>query len=82
MQCIVKASDCPDEQEYPFLNFKGPNIFQWIVMYLTFPIKFFSVLTNYFRIKREKNAIKKHPLYLSGDIHSRNALRMDTRKVK
>lgn len=51
-------------------------------MYLTFPVKFISVLTNYFQIKREKNVIKKHPVYLSGEIQSRNALTMDTRKVK
>lgn len=53
-----------------------------MIIYITFPFKCIRVFRDYYRKKKDVNCIKKHPLYLSGDVKARNTLALDLDKVK
>jgi hypothetical protein len=82
MQTLYNLSDDPHNAEYPFLTLRSPGFFFWLMASITFPVKFFQAIRYYRREAHDKNVVNKHPLYMTGEARARNAITMDTSKVK
>lgn len=82
MQTLYNISDDPENAEYPFLNLRSPGFVYWLIQSILFPLKFVQAISYYRREKHDKNCVNKHRLYMTGDARARNALTMDTNKVK
>jgi len=59
-----------------------PSFFQWLFIYLTFPIGVIQLFREYGSRKPDINCIKKHEFYLSGKINSANSVEVSIKKVK
>lgn len=60
MQACFEWSDDPMNSEYPFMKRASPSIFQWLLVYMTFPVGFIQMWNYYRSRKPDINCIKKH----------------------
>jgi len=61
---------------------KQPTFFQWLIVYLTFPISVIQILRQYLQHKNDINCIKKHRLYISGKYNAANPVVVSVAKAK
>lgn len=58
-KCTFSMADEYSKGYFPFKYFKNITMLQWIGIYLSFPIEFVGLLKHYYKLKPDKNCIKK-----------------------
>lgn len=81
-QAYYQWSDCQAEGEYPFLKRKAPSSLQWAIIYLTAFFTWIPALKHYTGRKADKNCIKKHGIYMSGNFTCHNSEIISVKKAK
>lgn len=73
---------CDEGGEYPFVKKAQPSFFQWCMIYLTAPFTWPGVLKHYLSRKSDKNCIKPHGKFMSGNLNSRLGPEVSLKKTK
>jgi len=60
----------------------GPSALQWAMIYLTAPITWIPALKHYTGRKSDKNCIKQHGVYMSGNFSCHNSETISVKKAK
>lgn len=82
MQCYNSISDNEGYGPSPFMKVKTPSILQWTMIYLTAPFTWYFALKHYMGTKADRNCIKKHSIYMSGNFSCHNSKVVSVQKTK
>lgn len=59
-----------------------PSLLQWLMIYLTIPYTWYHALKHYMSRRDDRNCIKKHKIYMSGNFTCHNSKVVSVKKTK
>lgn len=81
-QVFNTLSDSGGKGPSPFMKRPVPSFVQWAIIYLSAPVQWYFALKHYVSKKSDKNCIKKHGIYMSGNFSCHNSKVLSVQKTK